>query len=876
MTTAITAAPVVARLPSEPNSFVGRERDLADLAMLLADVRMLTLSGPGGVGKTRLATRLAGQLAGRFGDGAWLVELAEVSDPALVTVRVSALLGIREEPDRPLIETLADALRQRQLLIVLDTCEHLIEAVADIAHRLLTDCPQVRIMATSREPLHVRGETVWRVPPLAVPPAGPAAAQTLTELASSEAVRLFLDRAAAVRPGFALTTQNAETVYRICRTLDGMPLAIELAAARMRALSTEQIAERLDDRFRLLASSDRTAPPRQQTLRAAVDWSHDLLTQSEQILLRRLAVFSGWSLEMAEQVCADELIPAGHVLGLLAGLIDKSLVVRDGETHGLAHYRLLDTIRQYAADQLIASGEEPEIRQQHLRYMLARVEAIVERAFCRGDPPWPERVVMYQSAAAELPNFRAALATALETGQAELGLRLCSALRAPWVVYGDVTEGITWFDRFLRIASDVDPGIRAMALTRSAELAFEQQDYARTATASQAAADVYAAEALPGSACVLRLLGLVSLRAGQTDRALASVQAAIDAALADEDPWEEGLGLAARANVLARLGQPDEAGAAFTAALKVLEDNNGWGVAQVLYGFGSLARARRDNESALRHFRSALLLFEEIDARTEIARCLAGIGWVTLASGNLSTAAESLSQSLRLSMATGQRLGIARGLDAVAALAVAARDPATAVRLEGAAGALRDQVGPVRSAAAQVRLDDVLTLSRRQVGEQLAVRLLAEGARMSVHDAVGSAIGFAERLLEPEPDGDAGEPLSHPDRPDTQGAGMQNGDVHIPAASASGAARADGAGQARSLARSGGTTPGPSVLTPRELQIAGLIARGLSNRAIAAELVISPATAARHVANIFAKLGVSSRAQVAAWTAEHSRESRGM
>jgi len=563
-------------------------------------------------------------------------------------------------------------------------------------------------------------------------------------------------------------------------------------------------------------------------------------------------VFSGCSLEMAERVCADELVPRDHVLDLLAGLIDKSLVIRDGETQGLAHYRLLDTIRQYAADQLAASGEEPRIRQQHLLYMLARLESIVERAFCRGDPPWPERVVMYQDAASQLPNFRVALATALHTGQTEFGLRLCSALRAPWVVYGDVTEGITWFDRFLRFADDVGPDIRATALARSAELAFEQQDYTRTATAAQTAAAVYATEGIPGTSCALRLLGLVSLRAGQTDRALASVQAAIDAAIADEDPWEEGLGLAARANVLARLGQFDDADAAFTAALEVLADNNGWGVAQVLYGFGSLARARRDNESALRHFRSALRLFEEIDARTEIARCLAGIGWVTLAAGNLGSAAESLSQSLRLSIATGQRLGIARGLDAVAALAVAARDPATAVRLEGAAAAVRDQVGPVRSAAAQVRLDDLLALARRQVGEQLAVRLLAEGARMGLHDAVTCAIGFAEGLLEPAPGRDAAGP--GPDSQAGTSGDRQDRRVHIHAARG----------------------PGPSALTPRELQIAELIARGLSNRAIAAELVISPATAARHVANIFAKLGVTSRAQVAAWTAEHSRESRGM
>ena len=812
--------------------------------MLLAEVRILTLCGPGGIGKTRLANRLAGQLATGSSGGACLVELADISDPALIGLRVAAALGVREEPDRPVTETLTDALRQRQLLLVLDTCEHLIGPVAEFAQRLLADCPSVRIVATSREPLRIRGETVWRVPPLALPPAQLAAGQPLTELARHEAVRLFLDRAASVRPGFVLSQQNAGAVIRLCRTLDGMPLAIELAAARMRALSAEQIAARLDDRFRLLASGDRTAPPRQQTLQAAVDWSHGLLTDGEQMLLRRLAVFSGWNLEMAEEVCADDQVPSGHVLDLLAGLIDKSLVTMDSEVDGVARYRLLDTIREYAADRLTASGEDAVIRLNHLGYMLRLAEDVTDKAFRRGDPTWADRVAMYLRSALELPNYRTALATALEHGLIEQGLRLCSALRAPWVVYGDVTEGAGWFDRFLRLDGEAaPPAVRARALMLSAELAFEQQDYARAASSAQAAADIFSAVAAPGSAGAIRLLGLISLRAGQPDQALAGVESAISTARADGDEWEEGLGLTARAIVLARLGRLDEAGDAFEVALEVLADNNRWGVAYALYGFGSLARARRDNDAALRHFRSALALFKEIDARTEMARCLAGIGWVSLAAGDYGAAAVSLSQSLQLSMATGQRLGIARGLDAVAALAVASGEPATAVRLQGAAGAVRDIVGPVRSSSAQARLDEVLAMARRLVGDQHAARLLAEGARLGVDEAVATAIALAaaaaRQHAEPAPSGEPGAEST----------------------------RAPSAGTSAS--------PQAPALTARELQIAELIARGMSNRAIAAELVISPATAARHVANIFTKLGFTSRAQVAAWTAEHAQSVRG-
>jgi predicted ATPase/DNA-binding CsgD family transcriptional regulator len=808
--------------------------------MLLADVRMLTLCGPGGVGKTRLASRLALQLADEFSGGAWLVELADTRDPALIAMLIAATLGIREEPDRPVTETLTDALRQRHLLLVLDTCEHLIDAIAGLTHLLLANCPSVRIVATSREPLRVRGETVWRVPPLALPPPDGQADQEQAELAGYEAVRLFVDRAAAVRPGFTLSPRNAGAVSRLCRTLDGIPLAIELAAARMRALSAEQIAARLDDRFRLLASGDRGAPERQQTLLSAVDWSHELLTDSEQVLLRRLAVFSGWNLEMAEQVCADERVPPEQVLELLAGLIDKSLVTLDGEVDGSARYRLLDTMREYAAARLAGSGEEPVIRQRHLEFMLQLAEEVINRAFRRGDPPWPDRVAMYLRSARELPNYRAALATALEYGQVEQGLRLCSALRAPWVVYGDVSEGTGWFERFLQLPGDVAVAIRARALTLSAELAFEQQDYARAATAAQTAADLCAAGGEPGSSGALRLLGLISLRAGRPDQALASVQEAIDAARADHDDWEEGLALTARATVLARLGRLDEAGEAFEVALEVLADNNQWGVAHALSGFGSLARARGDNEAALRHFRSALTLFEEIDARTEIARCMAGIGWVTLAAGDLAGAAVSLSQSLQLCVAIGQRLGIARGFDAIAALAAASGDPATAVRLQGAAGALRDIVGPVRSAAAQTRLDEVLATARRLVGAQNAARLLADGARLGVHEAVSCAVELAASIAGPAAA--------------TAPAELAGPDGYV-AASGTGTAPAGGG-------------LGAPALTAREHQIADLIARGMSNRAIAAELVISPATAARHVANIFTKLGVTSRAQVAAWTAQ--------
>ncbi len=822
-------------LPAEPNSFVGRERDLAELARLLSDVRALTLCGPGGIGKTRLALRLAVEVVPDFPDGVWLVELADtelggIGDAGLVTRRVAATFGVREEPDRPLVETMTAALRPRRMLLILDTCEHVVDGSAALVQQLLAGCPGLRVIATSREPLRVRGETVWRVPPLELPAAGDLGA---AELDKHEAIRLFTDRAAAVRPGFALDTDNSRAVVRLCRTLDGMPLAIELAAARVGALSVEQIAARLGDRFQLLASGDRTAPVRQQTLRAAVDWSYELLTEPEQLLLRRLAVFAGWNLDMAEQVCADEAIPAEQVLDLLAALIDKSLVTLDGELEGDARYRLLDTIREYAFGRLDASGEGPAIRLRHRDYMLRLMDGIVAVAFVRGDPPWPVRVSLYRRALAERANCRAALATCISRGDVELGLRLCTGLRSPWVAYGDATEGAAWFDRFLAAASDgeVSACVRARALMARAELAFEQQDYPAARDFAQAGLDLIASNGGTGGAAGHRVLAVVSLRAGRHEDAIASTEAAAQAARSDGDEWEEGLALAVRATILVHRSRLDEAQRAFTDALDVLRDNNGWGVAQALYGFGSLARARGDHDLALGHFRDALALYREIDARPEIARCLIGIGWVALSQGDLRLARSSLSESLQLSLATGQRLAVARELEAFAVLEVASGRLGSAVKVQGAALGLREAAGHPPSALARSRLDSLVEAAERELGQPATAALLAEGAAMNAHEAVRFAVASGGQVI--------GEAT-----------------VRVPAQ----AAGPEGSGA--------GTT-----LTPRELEIAGLIARGLSNRGIADELVISPATAARHVANIFSKLGFTSRAQVAAWAVQ--RESGG-
>ena len=378
-------------LPAEQNRFIGRERDIGELRGFLDATRAVTLCGAGGIGKTRLALHVVAMLADAFPGGAWLVELGDVRQPDLVVPRVAATLGVPEEPGRPLVETLVEALRPRQLLLVLDNCEHLVDACAHLCKRLLDDVPGLRVMATSREPLRVPAETVWRVQPLSVPPRQTADGAP-EGLRGYEAISLFVERAAASRPGFALTPQNAGIVADLSRALDGVPLAIELAAARVRALSVEQISELLTDRFRLLAVGERTAPERQRTLRATIDWSHTLLTAKEQVLLRRLSVFAGWSLDMAEQVCGDDDLTLGEILDLLTALVDKSLVVVEGELLGQTRYRLLDSIREYAAERLAAAGEIERVQRSLCDYFRRYLDHAVAIGMGEIAAPWSATV----------------------------------------------------------------------------------------------------------------------------------------------------------------------------------------------------------------------------------------------------------------------------------------------------------------------------------------------------------------------------------------------------------------------------------------------------------------------------------------------------
>jgi predicted ATPase/tetratricopeptide (TPR) repeat protein len=730
---------IQAALPVEPNSFVGRDGELGELRQLVYSVRALTLCGPGGIGKTRLALRLLTLMAAEFPDGAWFVELADLRQPDLVVSRVAAALGISEEPGRALLETLADVLRRRRLLLALDNCEHLADTCAEVSRHLLAASPGLRLVATSREPLRMAGETVWRVPPLS------AVSVSMRHDAGAgdhdEAIRLFADRAAAALPGFALGPHNVLAVAAVCRALDGLPLAIELAAARVRVMPVEQICARLGNRFALLTTGDRSASPRQRTLRATIEWSYQLLTEAERTLFGRLSVFCGWSLEMADQVCAGDTVPAGDVPGLIAALVEKSLVVPEPGVAGQARYRMLDTIRDYAAARLAESRESARFECALRDHVLQIAEHCLAVGMAPGPVPWQERVACSRRYHLDEDNITQVLTWCLADGDAETGLRICTAVSPRWLVWGTVAEGGEWLDAFLELGGPAPaPRIRGAALVARAQLALASDPAAAEPLAEEGLALCREAGDEFWIGMALNLLSEIALRTGRADQAAARADQALAASRAAGDGWNEGYALGTRAAIAARAGKLREAEQLASASVTVMQRiDQQWGAARALLGLGDLARFRGHPGHAHDRYVEALPILEEIGARLEIARCLAGLGRVALDLGAARQAQRYLARSIKLSQATGTRVGVARGLEAFAALAVQEKQPERAVQLAAAAAALRESAGvpPLPPARAEPYLAPA-----RHLGEAVIARLWAQGQALSTEAAVALAIAI--------------------------------------------------------------------------------------------------------------------------------------
>ncbi len=643
-------------LPSiELTSFVGREREMAAVKQQLSTSRLVTLMGPGGAGKTRLALQVAADLFETFPKGVWLAELAPLSDPSLVTQTVATVLGVREVSGRPLLETLIDYLRTRDLLILLDNCEHLIEATAQLAGALLRGCSKLRLLATSREALRTAGEATFRVPSLVSP--DPRRVTSVEELMQADATRLFLERAALSNPRFVVTEANAPAVAQICRCLDGIPLAIELAAARVKVLPVEQIARRLDDRFRLLTSGFRTSLPHHQTLRAAVDWSYDLLSEGEKVLFRRLAVFpGGFLLEAAEAVCAGDGLSVEDVLDLVSRLVDKSLLITEA-VDGDIRYRILETIRHYSRGRLVDSGEADTIRDRHLRWYQDLAGRAAPELQGADQLVWLERLEQ------EHDNLRAALEWARED-RIDAGLQLAGALYRFWGLRGFLSEGREWLEGLLAKGQGASTGARANAAYGAGLLAFAQGDYDRAEVASSESLRWYHQIGdTPGMVLSLNTLGIVARNRGEYQKARVLLDESLTLSRQSGHTWA----LAEALNILGvtarRQGDRESATAMFEESLarwRVLADK--WGLASSLGHLGVVARLQGDYERARALHEESLALRRQLGDKQYIAAALSSLGIVARHLGDYEQAGALFDESLVLSRELGDKLSIAATL----------------------------------------------------------------------------------------------------------------------------------------------------------------------------------------------------------------------
>jgi predicted ATPase len=752
-------------LPAQLSQFIGREKELVQIKQCLAKHRLVTLTGSGGIGKTRMAIQAASEVVAEVPHGVWLAELAPVADPRLVPQAVAAVWDVREEQGRPLQVTLADYLREKTLLLVLDNCEHVIDASSQLVGYLLQRCPGLRILATSREALGVEGEFVTSVPSLSLPPAGPASRETLE---GSEAVRLFVSRAATALPGFELTDANAAAVAQVCRRLDGVALALELAAARVRALRVEQIAARLDDAFHLLTGGSRTVLPRQQTLRATMNWSHALLSNVERACFRRLAVFSGgWTLEAAEAVCAGDGVETSDVLDLLAQLGNKSLVVIDREPGLEARHRLLETIRQYAWEKLHEAGEQEQGRTRHLGYYCRLAQEVEPKLY------GAQQLEGLAQLDAEQSNVRAALEWGLENGL-EIGAQLAGALFWYWYSRSVWADGYAWLQRALAVASGGSKVLRALLLSRAGYLAWALRDTNRVVPYCEESIALYREVGdEEGMAFPLSTLGFF-VSSDQTDRerGRALLQESLDLYQQAGNKWGSR-------HVLAGLGiayameESDRGSACFQESLALARELGvPDGIAWALYCLGVHAFLRGDHERAMALFTEELSLCHAIGLRSLIVESLFYMEMIALRQGEFeqakALAREALAEKIRgtglwvrrqleslfagspwrseallfenleLARESDDKLVIAHGLFSVATLAWSLGQLEKAVRLNAAAltaSGFVPSLPPERS-----DFDYTLTGTLIQLDETAFQKAWAEGSAMTVEQAVAYAL----------------------------------------------------------------------------------------------------------------------------------------
>jgi predicted ATPase/class 3 adenylate cyclase/DNA-binding CsgD family transcriptional regulator len=909
----VSTSVVAQRLPVQLTSFVGRDAELTQLRELLAQNRVVTLTGAGGVGKTRLAIQVAAQLADEFSDGVWYVDLAPITDPELVAVTVARALGLPDQPGRSTMGSLLRFVRDRQLLVVLDNCEHLLDASAELVVALLSGAARLTVLATSREPIGVAGEVSWRVPSLSL---------------ADEALALFTDRARHARRDFTVTDDNATVVGEICARLDGVPLAIELAAARVRALSLAEILDSLHDRFRLLTGGARTAVRRQQTLRASVDWSHALLTEPERVLFRRLAVFlGGFDLDAAQAVTGEGEVERYQVLDLLTLVVDKSLVVAE-LTSGATRYRLLETVRQYAQEKLGESSEADAIRSRHRDYYTA-LAAVLDA------PAGSDYERRLEQAETEIDNLRAAFGWSREKSDIELALTLASSLQPLWFARARLRDGLAWFGSALAEDNaqhpDVAPEVRARALADSATLAIwagaaGSLDQAQQALAIAREVNEPALLARALTACGITATGVV----GDPEVAQPYFAEAIGLARALDDRWRlsqllgwQALGAATVA------GNPKVARAAAEEGRDLADAiGDGWTSRQCRLCLGIAELLQGDPAGAAAQFADLATEAEAVHDDARRAASLAYRGLAVAYRGETGAARADADAAVEAASGVSEiHTGLAYSVSGVAALA--AGDAATALEATEAAWQHMSflpqtaaAVGRAYGAQAALAGGDLLA-ARRWADEAVSattcgflVVALTTRARVAIaagepdqaerdaHDALAGAAELEAYLYIPDTleclGTLAGQAGSYREAArlfgateairqrigevrfkvwdagyETSVAALRDamGEQDFDSAWAEGAALSTEEAIAyaqRGRGQRKRPTTGWASLTPTERDVVRLVSQGLANNDIATRLFVSPRTVQTHLTHVYTKLGLNSRVQLAQEAARHT------
>ena len=688
-------------IPAPRTSFVGRERELLEVKRELASTRMLTLTGTGGSGKTRLAMEVARDLAGAYQDGAWITELASLFEGELVVQEVASVLGIREQPGKPLEEALTGYLRDKEVFLLLDNCEHLLDACARLSELLLGACPGLKVLATSREPLGVAGEVVWRVPPLPVP----RDVAVIEEICTFEAVRLFVERARQGLPAFKVTPQNVRAVVEVCRRLEGMPLAVELAAARMGTMAAGHLADKLEDCLNLLSSGPRTASPRQRTMTATLEWSHRLLSEEERAAFRRLSVFAGgFTLDAAEAVIAGEGITEGEVLYLVSALVEKSLLVAEvlpGPDAG-PRYRMLEPVGHYALENLKESGEEEAVRRRHALWYLEFAER-AERELSGPDQlGWSGRL------GREHDNLRAALAWSLEGEEAELGLRLATALWLFWYTHGYWSEGRAWLEKAASARTLRPLQLRAWALNRVAYIASLQGDLLVSKQYLEESLALFRRlEDREGIASTLTVLGMVAVLGQEgLETVLALQQEALSLQWEIQDPRK---------------------------------------IAELRLFCGIIAVGAGDLNRAEVLFEESLALFREIRDVAGTTICLTNLALMALVKVEYRRASGLLKENLRV-VPKSDKACVLHTFFGLACVAAAQGQPRRAARLWGAAETIQEtfdiQITPLTRS--RVNHEEHLSAARSQLGEAAFKAAWDEGKAMAQEEATEYALSDDE------------------------------------------------------------------------------------------------------------------------------------